>query len=85
MGPSARPRTLALLAACALALATGCSGGGDESLEDVDPAALAIMVLPPEELADSARGLDIDGELSGVSSPDDAASASVDPADTPGD
>jgi hypothetical protein len=85
MRPSARPRTLAFLAACTLTLAAGCSGGGDDGLEDVDPAALAIMVLPPEELADSAKGLDIDGELSGVSSPDDAASASVDPADTPGD
>lgn len=76
---------VALVAACAL-LAAGCSGGGgDDGLEEVDPAALAIMVLPPEEFADSAQGLDIDGQLSGVSTPDDAASASVDPADTPAD
>jgi hypothetical protein len=84
MRPSARPSTLAALAACALVLAAGCSGG-DDSLEQVDPASLAIMVLPPEELADSAAGLEIDGELSGVSAATDAASASVDPADTPAD
>jgi hypothetical protein len=84
MRASARPTRLAALAACALVLAAGCSRG-DERLDEVDPTSLAIMVLPPEELADSATGLEIDGELSGVSAPDDAASASVDPADTPSD
>jgi hypothetical protein len=68
---------------CAL-LAVGCAGG-DEGLDDVEPADLAIMVLPPEELGEAVAGLEPDGELSGTSTNADAASGSVDPADSPAD
>jgi hypothetical protein len=68
-------------------LAVGCSGGGggdsEEQLGDVSPDALAIMVLPPEELGDVTNGLEIDGNLSGTSTASDAAENSVDPEDTP--
>jgi hypothetical protein len=76
--------TLAALTSIAV-LACGCMGGGgdEEGVEDVAPDALAVMVLPPEELSGLSDGLEIDGDLSGASNTSDAAESSLDPEDTP--
>jgi hypothetical protein len=81
---TSRRVTFAALTSIAV-LACGCMGGGgdEEAIEEVAPDALAVMVLPPEELGELTDGLEIDGDLSGASNTSDAAESSLDPEDTP--
>lgn len=83
-----RPRLALVLGAAAL-LAASC-GGGDDPAAGLDLTSftandLAIAVLPAEQLAGTAQGLEIDPDQSGFSDNERAADDTIDPEDEPAD
>jgi hypothetical protein len=75
---------------CAVALlAASCGGGGDPNtgldLASFTANDLAIAVLPAEQLAGTAQGLDIDPDQSGFSDNERAADDTIDPEDEAAD
>lgn len=74
---------------CAAALLAASCGGGDRKtgpdLTSFTANDLAIAVLPAEQLAGTAQGLEIDPDQSGFSDNDRAADDTIDPEDEPAD
>ena len=81
-------RLVPVLCAAAL-LAASCGGGGDPKtgldLTSFTANDLAIAVLPAEQLAGTAQGLEIDPDQSGFSDNERAADDTIDPEDEPAD
>src|SRR3990172_6799197 len=81
-------RLVPILCAAAL-LAASCGGGGGSKtgldLTSFPANDLAIAVLPAEQLAGTAQGLEIDPDQSGFSDNERAADDTIDPEDEPAD